>query len=235
MLGGNASTLAVAHSFRPAADSAATAPIVRARLIPLAWTPAGIAVGDSRQNVGIATAGLFDWIDRTFPPEDEHAFVAPLRDVELLVRVGWEAPEPERLEPRTILNVEDLPDELLDGLARPAAPLVQCAACRRLCVRDEFVWREKQLCAWDHHAQVFGKRGPWREGVCEERHFATLPACAYVATPLLAELGVEAVLAAESLPENVARDVVNALLEREPERPHLVVRTETGFTVLREA
>ena len=40
----------------------------------------------------------------------------------------------------------------------------QCAACRRLCVRDDFVWKEKQLCAWDYHAQVFGKRGPWHEG-----------------------------------------------------------------------
>ena len=234
MLGGNASTLAVANSFRPAPDSP-DASIVRARLIPLAWTPGGIAVGDSRQNVGIAIAGLFDWIERTFPAEDEHAFVAPLRDVELLVRIGWEAPEPEHVEPRSILNVEDLPDEILDGLARPAASLVQCAACRRLCVRDEFVWREKQLCAWDHHAQVFGKRGPWREGICEERHFATVPACAYVATPLLAELGVEAVLAVEALPEDIARDLVNALLEREPNRTHLVVRTEAGFTVLREA
>ncbi len=71
---------------------------------------------------------------------------------------------------------------------------MQCAACRRLCVRDDFVWKEKQLCAWDYHAQVFGKRGPWHNGPYEERHFETLPACAYVAVGLLGELGVELVL-----------------------------------------
>ena len=41
------------------------------------------------------STGLFDWIDRTFPPEDERAFVAPLRDIELLARIGWQAPLPE--------------------------------------------------------------------------------------------------------------------------------------------
>jgi hypothetical protein len=235
VLGGNASTLAVASSFRAPADSPRGGAIVRARLVPLAWTPAGAVVGNGWQNAGIAIAGLFDWIDRTFPPEDERSFVAPMRDVELLVRTGWEAPAPERIDLETVLNVEDLPDDVADALAHPAAVLVQCAACRRLCVQDDFVWREKQLCAWDYHTQVFGKRGPWREGICEERHFATLPACAYVAGPLLAELGVEGVLAVESVSEQTARDVVNALLEREPDRAHLVARTPAGFTVLREA
>ena len=98
VLGGNASTLAVASSFRAPADSPRGGAIVRACLLPLAWTPAGAVVGDGRQNAGIAIAGLFDWIDRTFPPEDERSFVAPMRDVELLVRTGWEAPAPERVD-----------------------------------------------------------------------------------------------------------------------------------------
>jgi hypothetical protein len=192
-------------------------------------------VGDSWQNVGIALSGLYDWIDRTFPPEDERAFVAPMRDIELLARTGWTAPLPETMTDQSILNVEDVPEELLDGLARPPTAVVQCATCRRLCVRDEFVWKEKQLCAWDYHAQVLGKRGPWHNGEYEERHFETLPGCAYVAPPLLAELGVEVVLTLSAVPETIARSTINVLLGAEPERPHLAVRTESGFTVLREA
>jgi hypothetical protein len=203
--------------------------------VPLAWTPAGIAVGESWQNVGIALNGLFDWIDRTFPPEDERAFVAPMRDIELLARTGWTAPLPDTVTDQSILNIEDVPEEILDGLARPPAAVVQCASCRRLCVRDEFVWKEKQLCAWDYHAQVFGKRGPWHNGEYEERHFETLPSCAYVAPPLLGELGVEVVLMLNAVPEQIARSTINVLLSAESEQPHLAVRTENGFTVLREA
>jgi hypothetical protein len=101
-------------------------------------------------------------------------------------------------------------------------------------VRDEFVWKEKQLCAWDYHAQAFGKRGPWRNGPYEERHFETLPACAYVAPPLLAELNVEAVLATADLDEAVARNAVNLVLGADASAPHLAVRIEGGYTVLRE-
>src|SRR5581483_8982786 len=132
---------------------------------------------------------------RTFPPEDERAFVAPVRDIELLARVQWHAPLPERLDNATIINIEDIPEAILDALTRSAADIVQCATCRRLCVRDHFIWKERQLCAWDYHSQVFGKRGPWHNGAYEDRHFETLPRCAYVAPPLLDELSVEAILA----------------------------------------
>ena len=64
---------------------------------------------------------------------------------------------------------------------------MQCAACRRLCVRDDFVWKEKQLCAWDYHAQVFGRRGPWHDGAYEERHFETLPSVRVRGAGLLLE------------------------------------------------
>lgn len=209
--------------------------IVAARLVPLARTPLGIVVGDKRQEVGIPLSGLFDWIDRTFPPDDEKAFVASLRDLELLARVGWEAPFPDRIDEHSVVNVEDLPDDVADALADPAVDLVQCAACRRLCVRDDFVWKEKQLCAWDFHAQVFGKRGPWREGGYEDRHFETLPECAYVAPLLLAELGVEPVLTGGSVAEETARTVVNVILTADAKRPHMAVRTPYGVWVLREA
>ena len=234
VLGGNATTLAVVNAFPPAGSSKGAGSI-SARLIPLAWTPLGIALGDAPQAVGLPLSGLFDWMDRTFPPEDEHAFVAPVRDVELLARVGWNAALPERIDESNVVNVEDLPDEIVDALAQPPVALAQCAACRRLCVRDDFVWKEKQLCAWDYHAQVFGRRGPWHDGPYEERHFATLPACAYVAAPLLAQDGAEAVLSLNAVSESVAVRIVNALLEGDPERPHMAVRTQGGFTVLREA
>jgi hypothetical protein len=231
VLGGNGSTLAVVNSFRTESSGKA----ITARLVPVAWTPIGVVVGDSWQNVGIALAGLFDWVDRTFPPEDERAFIAPMRDIELLARIAWESPLPETIDEGSVLNIEDVPEEIAEALAHPPAAIVQCAACRRLCVSDDFVWKEKQLCAWDYHTQVFGKRGPWRNGAYEERHFETLSECAYVAPPLLAEMGVEVVLMLSDVPEATARAMINVLLDADPERPYLAVRTAAGgFTVLRE-
>jgi len=228
VLGGNGSTLAVVNSFVAEGDA------ITARLVPVAWTPIGVVVGDTWQNVGIALTGLFDWADRTFPPEDERAFIAPMRDVELLARIGWQAPLPQVVDESCVINIEDVPEEIADGLARPPAAVVQCAACRRLCVRDDFVWKEKQLCAWDYHGQVFGRRGPWRNGAYEERHFETLPACAYVAPPLLLEMNVDVVLAVNAVEESIARTMINVLLDADRERPHMAVRSEGGFTVLRE-
>jgi hypothetical protein len=236
VLGGNATTLAVVDGFpQTPAGQASSAESVTARLIPIAWTPLGIAFGDTRQDVAVPLSGLFDWMDRTFPPEDEHAFVAPVRDVELLSRIGWNAGLPEQIDESNVINVEDLPEEIAEGLAQTPIALVQCDACRRLCVRDDFVWKEKQLCAWDYHAQVFGRRGPWHDGPYEERHLATLPACAYVAVPLLAQRRVEAVLTVGGVEDSIAATVVNALLEGDAGHPHMAVRTQGGFTVLREA
>jgi hypothetical protein len=228
VLGGSSSNLGFINSFRTE-DGGLTA-----RLVPIAWTPLGVVVGDTWQNVGIALHGLLDWVDRSFPPEDERAFVAPMRDIELLARVQWHAELPEKLTDESVLNIEDVPEEIAEGLSHPPQPIVQCAACRRLCVKDEFVWKEKQLCAWDYHTQVFGRRGPWRDGPYEERHFETLPACAFVAPQLLAELNVEVVLATNAVPEATAAKIINVLLESEPERPHMAVRSGDGFTVLRE-
>jgi hypothetical protein len=228
VLGGNASTLAVVNSFVTEGGA------ITARLIPVAWTPAGVVIGDACQNAGIALAGLFDWVDRTFPPEDERAFIAPMRDIELLARIGWQAPLPEIVGEENVLNIEDVPEDIADALAHAPVPVVQCAACRRLCVRDEFVWKEKQLCAWDYHAQVFGRRGPWRNGAYEQRHFDTLPSAAYVAPPLLLESGVEVVLSIDAVEEATARAAINVVLDADPGRSHLAVRTEGGYSVLRE-
>lgn len=208
---------------------------ITARLVPLAATPLGCVIGDTWQNVGIALANLFDWADRTFPPEDTRAFVAPARDIELLLRIGWQAALPETIAEECVLNIEDLPDDVADAFAHPNAPILQCAACRRLCVRDEFVWKDKQLCAWDYHAQVFGRRGPWRSGAYEERHFATLPEAAYVAPALLAESGVELVLGLNAVDEATARTAINVVLDADRARSYMAVRTIGGFTVLREA
>lgn len=227
-MGGSGSGLGFVNSFR--SDKGA----ITARLVSVAWTPIGVVIGDSWQNVGIALPNLLDWVDRTFPPEDEHSFVAPMRDIELLARVQWHAELPETLTDETVLNIEDVPEDIANGLAHPPSTIVQCAACRRLCVRDDFVWKEKQLCAWDYHAQVFGKRGPWRDGPYEDRHFETLPECAYVAPQLLGEMNVEVVMATNSVDESVARSIINLLLEAEADRPHMAVRSGGGFTVLRE-
>jgi hypothetical protein len=228
VLGGSGSTLGFINSFRT--DGGA----ISALLVPLAWTPIGVVIGESWQNVGIALTGLLDWVDRTFPPEDERAFVAPMRDIELLARVQWHADLPEALTERTVLNIEDVPEEIVDGLAHPSAPIVQCAVCRRLCVRDDFVWKERQLCAWDYHAQVFGKRGPWHDGPYEARHFETVPSCAYVAPPILQEMGVDVILATGEVPDATAQAMINLLLDAERGRAHMAVRSGGGYSVLRE-
>jgi hypothetical protein len=228
VLGGSGSNLGFVNSFRPEGG------IVTARVVPIAWTPMGVVVGDTWQNVGIPLQTLPDWVDRTFPPEDARAFVAPMRDVELLARVQWQAELPEALTDEAVLNIEDVPEEIAEGLAHVAAPIVQCTACRRLCVRDEFVWKEKQLCAWDYHGQVFGKRGPWRNGAYEERYFATLPECAYVAPHILAEMDVDVVMATSSIEDVVAQRMINMLLESEAQRAYMAVRAGNGYTVLRE-
>jgi hypothetical protein len=228
VLGGNASTLAFVSSLR------ADAPSVAAHLVPIAQTPVGSVAGDAWQNVTIATANLLDWLDKTFPPEDERAFIAPLRDIELLARINWNAQPPLQLDEGSVLNIEDIPEEVAEALAHSPEPLVQCAACRRLCVRDHFVWREKQLCAWDYHRQVFGKRGPWHSGAYEARHFETLPPAAYVAPPLLEEAGVDVVLAIAGVDDAIARDAVNVVLSRDADRAYLAVRTPDGYTLLRE-
>jgi len=96
------------------------------------------------------------------------------------------------------------------------------------------VWKEKQLCAWDYHAQIFGRRGPWHNGPYEERHFQTLPEAAYVAPALLSESGVELVLGLNAIDEATARAAINVVLAADRARSHMAVRTTGGFTVLRE-
>lgn len=228
VLGGNGSTLAFVNSFRPENNTIVT------RLVPIAWTPMGVAIGDTWQNVAIAQSGLMDWVDRTFAPEDERSFVAPLRDIELLTRVQWHTELPEVLSLDGVLNVEDLPDEVAEGLTHSPVSIVQCTSCRRLCSRDDFIWKEKQLCAWDYHAQVFGKRGPWRNGPYEAHHFETLPICAYVVPPILLEAHVEIVLATFALDHELVRQMIGTMLAYDPQRPYMAVRTAEGYTVLRE-
>ncbi len=228
VLGGNASTLAFVSSLRPEKGQ------VTAYLVPLAWTPVGVALGEGWQRVNIAADNIGGWVDSTFAPEDERAFVTPLRDLEMLLRVGWHAEVPEALSEAQVVNPEDLPEDVLDGLDRPPAILTQCAVCRRMCVRDDFVWNERRLCAWDYHAAVFGKRGPWRSDPYEERLFATLPRAAYVAPGLLGELDVAPVLAVAGLPEDKMRRLVNLAIEEAEGAAFLAVRTDEGLTVLRE-
>ena len=228
VLGGNASTLAFVSSLRPEKGQ------IFAYLVPIAWTPAGVTLGEGWQRVSIAADNIGGWVDSTFPPEDEHAFVTPLRDLEMLLRVGWQAELPERIVESQLVNPEDVPDDVLDGVDRPLATLTQCAVCRRMCVRDDFVWNERQLCAWDFHATVFGKRGPWRGEPYEERLFATVPRAAYVAPGLLGELDVEPVLAVAGLPEDKMQQLVNLAISDGAGAAFLAVRTDEGLTVLRE-
>jgi len=228
VLGGNASTLAFVSSLRPEKGQ------VTAWLVPLAWTPVGVSLGEGWQRVSIAADNIGGWVDQTFPPEDERAFVTPLRDLEMLLRVRWHAEVPEALTESLLVNTEDVPEDVLDGLEHPLEALTQCAVCRRMCVRDHFLWNERQLCAWDYHATVFGKRGPWRNTPYEERFFDTLPRAAYVAPGLLQELAVEPVLAVASLPEDRMRTLVNIAIGEGEDAAYLAVRTDEGLTLLRE-
>jgi hypothetical protein len=228
VLGGNASTLAFVSSLRPENKQITT------WLVPLAWTPAGVLLGESWQRVAIAADNIVGWVDQTFPAEDERSFVTPSRDLEMLQRVEWRAEVPERLSETALLNPEDLPEDVLDGVAQPPAALTQCAVCRRTCVRDQFEWNERQLCAWDYHAIVFGKRGPWRSEAYEERLFATLPRAAYVAGFLLAEGGVDMVLAINDLPEDAMQQLLNMAIGSGGGAAFMAVRTDEGYVLLRE-
>lgn len=228
ILGGNANTLAFVTSLR------ADAKTVTAHLVPIAQTPLGAVCGETWQNVSIALAGLLDWIDATFSADDERAFVAPVRDIELLARINWQVEAPSALDEGSVLNIEDVPEDIAEALAHPPERLVQCASCRRLCVHDHFVWKERQLCAWDYHRQLFGKRGPWHTGAYEARHFETLPSAAYVAPPLLDEAGAEVVLGIAGVDDAVAQQAINVVLTHDSGRAHMAVRTPDGYTVLRE-
>jgi hypothetical protein len=228
VLGGNANTLAFVSSFVPENRQ------ITAWLVPLAWTPIGVVLGESWQRVNVAADNLAGWSDSTFAPEDERAFVSSMRDLEMLVRIGWHASTPSELSDGMLVNPDDLPEDIVDALAHPAETLVQCAICRRTCVRDHFVWNDRRLCAWDYHATVFGKRGPWRSEPYEERHFVTLPACKYVAHPLLEDIGVDAIVAIDGIEPALAHRIINEVIAADPVRAHLAVQTVGGFTVLRE-
>jgi hypothetical protein len=228
VLGGNANTLAFTSSLVPENRQ------IAAWLVPLAWTPIGVVLGENWQRVNVAADNLAAWGDTTFAPDDERAFVSSARDLEMLARIGWNAPVPTELNEGTIVNPDDLPEDLLEAFAHPAETLVQCAICRRTCVRDDFVWNERRLCAWDFHATVFGKRGPWHAEPYEERHFATLPSCKYVAHPLLEDIGVDAIMALDGIDGELAHRIINEVIGADPTRAHLAVQTLGGFTLLRE-
>lgn len=227
VLGGNTNTLAFVTSLR------ADGKTVTAHLLPIAQTPIGAVCGDSWQDVALPLESLLDWIDATFAADDERAFVAQVREVELLARVNWHVEPPQRLDEAGVLNAEDLPQEIADALAHPPERLVQCASCRRLCVHDHFVWKDRQLCAWDYHRQVFGKRGPWQNGAYEDRHFNVIPVAAYVAPPLLEETGCDVILAVAAIEDAVALQVINLVAVSESSA-HMAVRTPDGYTLLRE-
>jgi hypothetical protein len=228
VLGGNASTLAFTSSFRPEGRQ------LTIWLVPLAWTPVGVVQGEAWQKVGIAADNVAGWTDETFPPDDEHAFVTSARDAELLMRVGWSADPPERLDESVILNPEDVPEDVLDALALPAETLVSCQVCRRTCVRDHFIWNERQLCAWDYHALVFGRRGPWRNEPYEERLWETIPSPKYVAPHLLDQQNVDLVLSLGGVDETLARHVIEELMRAGGGHSYLAVHVDTGLMLLRE-
>lgn len=228
ILGGNSASLAFASAILGDDDR------IVAHMHSIAQTPPGTVIGDARQNLTLSISGLLDWFDANFPPEDERAFVAPLRDIELLARVNWRADAPVQLTLESLLNAEDVPEEIADALAHPPEILLQCGACRRMCVRGHFVWKDRQLCAWDYHRQVFGKRGAWRTEPVEDRHFETLPSPAYVAPALLEESGAEVILALAQVDDALARQTVNAVIAGGAGRSYVAVRTPDGYSVVRE-
>src|SRR5471032_1360200 len=108
VLGGNANTLAFTSSLVPENRQ------ITAWLVPLAWTPIGVVLGENWQRVNIAADNLASWGDSTFSPDDERAFVSSARDLEMLARIGWSAPVPTELAEGTLVNPADLPEALLE-------------------------------------------------------------------------------------------------------------------------
>ena len=108
-----------------------------------------------------SAAGLFDWVDRTFPPEDERAFVAPMRDIELLARISWERRcRASRRAKRP--HIEDVPEE---SSTRLASDLPQLVAMRGLpaALRPRRVRVERESSALGTITRKFSaRRGPWR-------------------------------------------------------------------------
>ncbi len=228
ILGGNANTLAFVTGLSAESDT------VTAHLVPIAHTPIGAVLAQTWQDVNVAPGELLDWIDATFPPDDERAFIAPVRDIELLARINWRVEPPAQLDDSGVLNIEDVPEDVSDALSRPPELLAQCQMCRRLCVADHFNWNDRRLCAWDYHRLVFGKRGPWHTGPYEARHFETVPAPAYVTPPLLEEVGADVVLAVAGIADAAAQRAMNVVLSEDPARAHMAVRTADGYSLLRE-
>ena len=93
--------------------------------------------------------------------------------------------------------------------------------------------KRSQLCAWDYHAQVFGRRGPWRTGLrgAPLRNAAQRRVrCAAAA----ARAGCRNRPDRQRGRRRTARARRSTCcLAADPQRPHLAVRTDGGFTVLR--
>ncbi len=228
VIGGNTSTLAFTSSFRLEHDQ------ISIWLVPLAWTPVGVSLGETWQRVSISGEGLASWMDQTFPPDDERSFLGSMRDIELLRRLSWHADVPPTLNEEAVVNAEDLPEDILEALDEPAADIAQCAVCRRLCVRGDFVWNERRMCAWDFHATVFGRRGPWHDQPYAERHFESLPHPRYLVPTLLEEANVEIVASLGGIPNELQFNVINSIIAAAPGSAYLAAKTGDGITLLRE-
>ena len=118
MLGGNASTLALVNSFRTESRRQA----ITARLVPLAWTPIGVVVGDTWQNVGIA----LDEPLRLGRPDLSARGRARVRRADARHRAARAHPVgmrrcPKRIDEGAVLNIEDVPEEVADGACASAA------------------------------------------------------------------------------------------------------------------
>ncbi|TAM76778.1 hypothetical protein EPN44_04560 [bacterium] len=203
-------------------------------MVPLAWSPLGVVVGEGWQRVLVDEDNVSGWVDQTFVPEDERAFLAPLGELDLLRRIGWKDEVPDRLSEEQILNLGDLPEDVIEALGSPMLPIARCAACRRSCVKDEFIWQERQLCAWDWHRSVFGRRGPWRTDAYNRVQFSDIPAAGYVVPPLAEEAGAETLMLLGRVDPELAYDAVSMLVERLGDGSYITVSTDTGWVLLRE-
>ncbi|MDE2571039.1 MAG: hypothetical protein KGM44_00785 [bacterium] len=203
-------------------------------MVPLAWTPVGVAVGEAWQRVLVDEGNVGGWVDQTFVPEDERAFVSPLGELELLRRIGWKDAVPERLSEELILNLGDLPEDVAEALESPMVAITRCAVCRRSCVQHDFVWQERQLCAWDWHRALFGRRGPWRTEPYNRMQFSGTPRAGYIVPALAEEAGAETLMLLGRIDPELAYDVVTTLMQRLGDGSYITVSTDNGWVLLRE-
>ena len=157
-----------------------------------------------------------------------------MRDLELLARIGWSAKR-RPSSTKTLLSIrDDCPKMFWKRSTHPAETLIQCAICRRTCVRDHFVWNERRL-ARGTTTRSFsagadrGAKSPTKNGLWD-----TLPIPNTSRPTCSTSRHVDLVLSLGGIDEALARRIINEVIAPSGAVAYLAARVEDGFMLLRE-